>query len=117
MEPPIPGLEYMPDLPSWSFLVESSTTGKKLLFDLGIPPDWEKFAPVVTEHLHTSGWEISAEKHTSQILEENGVDLGSISAIVWRYVYLTSTPPSPQPTNKQTTFSRWKKTHNCGIHG
>ena len=84
MEPAVPGFEYMPDLPSWSFLVESSTTGKKALFDLGIPPDWENFAPAVSAHLKTQGWEIHADKNTSQILEENGVDLKGINAIVWR---------------------------------
>ena len=86
MQPPITGFEYMPELPSWSFLVESSTTGKKALFDLGIPPDWETFAPVVTAHLKTAGWDVRAEKHTSQILEENGVDLKGIGSIIWRYL-------------------------------
>jgi len=85
MEPPVPGFEYMPDLPSWSFLVESSTTGKKALFDLGIPPDWETFAPVVSDQLKARGWEIYAEKHTSQVLEENGVDLKGIGSIVWSH--------------------------------
>ena len=84
MEPPISGFEYMPDLPSWSFLIESGVTGKKALFDLGIPPDWENFAPAVTSSLKSRGWEIHAEKHTSQVLKENGVDLKEISAIVWR---------------------------------
>jgi hypothetical protein len=86
MTPPITNFEYMPDLPSWSFLIESSTTGKKALFDLGIPPDWENFAPVVSERLREYGWEIYAEKHTSQILEENGVDLKGIGSILWRCV-------------------------------
>jgi hypothetical protein len=86
MEPPVPGFEYMPDVPSWSFLVESSTTGKKALFDLGVPPDWETFSPIVSDQLKERGWEIYAEKHTSQILEENGVDLKEIGSIVWRYV-------------------------------
>ncbi|EXJ64284.1 hypothetical protein A1O7_00620 [Cladophialophora yegresii CBS 114405] len=85
MEPPVPGFQYMPDLPSWSFLVESSTTGKKALFDLGVPPDWETFAPSVSDQLKTRGWEIHAEKHTSQILEENGVDLKTIGSIIWSH--------------------------------
>jgi hypothetical protein len=97
MEPPVPGFTYMPDLPSWSFLVESSTTGKRALFDLGVPPDWETFAPSVSDRLKTSGWEIRAEKNTSQILEENGVDLKTIGSIVWRCVCIlpSSIPPPP----------------------
>ncbi|CAM1508814.1 Fc.00g025530.m01.CDS01 [Cosmosporella sp. VM-42] len=39
MEPIIPGFPHMPTLLSWSFLVEHGPTGKKALFDLGIPPD------------------------------------------------------------------------------
>jgi hypothetical protein len=85
MEPPVPGFEYMPLAPSWSFLIESDT-GKKALFDLGIPPTWKDFAPVVADLLNSRGWEITSEKHTSQILEENGVDLKGIGSIVWRYV-------------------------------
>lgn len=88
MEPPVPGFEWMPELPSWSFLIESSTSGKKALFDLGIPPDWENFAPSVANRLKTNGWEVHAEKNTSQILEEQGVDLNGIGSIVWRYVAL-----------------------------
>ncbi|EXJ57680.1 uncharacterized protein A1O5_12470 [Cladophialophora psammophila CBS 110553] len=80
MEPPMPGFDTMPEIPSWSFLVESSTTGKKALFDLGVPPDWENFAPAVSEALRTRGWQIYAEKHTSQVLEENGVDLKGIGS-------------------------------------
>ncbi|KIX95832.1 uncharacterized protein Z520_08540 [Fonsecaea multimorphosa CBS 102226] len=86
MEPPLEEFETMPDLPSWSFLVESSTTGKKALFDLGVPPDWENhFAPAVVEALKPRGWDIYAEKHTSQVLEENGVDLKGIGSIVWSH--------------------------------
>ncbi|OAP59117.1 hypothetical protein AYL99_06415 [Fonsecaea erecta] len=85
MAPPLEGFEHMPEIPSWSFLVETTTTGKKALFDLGVPPDWENFAPAVYEALKPRGWEIYAEKHTSQVLEENGVDLKGIGSIVWSH--------------------------------
>lgn len=73
----------MPELPTWSFLVESDT-GKKALFDLGVPPDWETFAPAVTKRLKTNGWEVHADKHVVDILKDHQVDASSINSIVWR---------------------------------
>lgn len=86
MKPPMAGMEVMPEIPTWSFLVESATTGRKALFDLGVPPNWrEHFAPVVADKLVASGWEIGAEKHVVDILRENGVQAEAIDAVVWRY--------------------------------
>lgn len=83
MTPPLQGMEFMPDIPTWSFLVESET-GKKALFDLGVPPNWRDFSPVVTGRLVESGWEISGEKHVEEILRDHHVDPASINSIVWR---------------------------------
>lgn len=83
MTPPIPGFDILPELPTWSFLVESDT-GKKALFDLGVPPNWEDFAPAVMKRLTTNGWEVKADKHVVDILKENQVDPASINSIVWR---------------------------------
>lgn len=79
----MPGMDVVPEIPTWSFLVESDT-GRKALFDLGVPPNWRDFAPVVTDRLFTSGWEISAKKHVAEILQDEGVDLSSINSVVWR---------------------------------
>jgi hypothetical protein len=83
MTPPMEGFDYMPKIPSWSFLVESES-GKKAPFDLGIPKDWENMAPVFVKLLRDRGWEIEVEKDVSEILEENGYQLKSINAIIWR---------------------------------
>ncbi|RVX70689.1 hypothetical protein B0A52_05339 [Exophiala mesophila] len=84
MTPPIPGFDILPELPTWSFLVESDM-GKKALFDLGVPPDWETFAPAVLNRLTTNGWEVKADKHVVDILKENQVDPASINSIVWSH--------------------------------
>lgn len=84
MTPPIPGLDVMPELNTWSFLVESNT-GKKALFDLGVPPNWKDFSPVVTASLKARGWEVSAQKHVEEILRDHHVDPASINSIIWRY--------------------------------
>lgn len=85
MTPPMPGMEFMPEIPTWSFLVES-TTGKKALFDLGVPPNWRDFSPVVVDGLVKRGWEISGDKHVADIIKEEGLDPSQINSIVWRYV-------------------------------
>lgn len=82
--PDIQGFEYMPTLPTWSFLIKSST-GKKVLFDLGIPKDFsDGMSPAIRTHLARFGWHIEAPKNVSEILEENGVQTATIDSIIWR---------------------------------
>jgi hypothetical protein len=84
MTPAMPGMEVLPEAPTWSFLVESDT-GRKALFDLGVPPNWREFSPVIATPLQTRGWgEPSGEKHVADILVEEGVDLSTINSIIWR---------------------------------
>jgi hypothetical protein len=83
MTPPMPGMEIMPEIPAWSFLVESET-GRKVLFDLGVPPNWREFSPVVAEPLQKRGWEITVDKNVVDILKDEGVDPTSIDSVVWR---------------------------------
>lgn len=42
MKPPIDGLEYLPPLPSWSFLIEHPS-GKNVLYDLVVARNWRSF--------------------------------------------------------------------------
>jgi hypothetical protein len=84
MTPPMPGMDVMPEIPTWSFLVESEKTGKKALFDLGVPPNWRDFSPVVVDGLVERGWEISGDKHVADILREERMDPSAINCIVWR---------------------------------
>lgn len=85
MGPPMPGMYVMPEIPAWSFLVESPC-GRKALFDLGVPPNWQDFSPWVIQSLHLDGWgwQISSEKHVADILEDKGIETASITDIVWR---------------------------------
>lgn len=84
MEPIVPGFIHMPSLPSWSFLVEHELSGKKVLFDLGVPPNWKEMSPVTTEHTIAAGWRVKADKNTIEILEENGIRGNEINSIIWR---------------------------------
>lgn len=83
MKPDMPGMKEIPALPTWSFLVEHDS-GRKLLFDLGIPVDWQDAAPSVAKRLTTNGWGITVQKPTVDLLKEGGVNSSEIEAIVWR---------------------------------
>ena len=86
MGPDMPGFDVFPTIPTWSFLVESAT-GKKALFDLGVPPNYESaFTPLIQNKLKSSGWDVKAEAHVADILKEGGVDPGSINGVIWRLV-------------------------------
>lgn len=83
MTPALHGMPYMPDVPTWSFLVESPT-GKKALFDLGVPPNYLEYAPAITDTMKTRDWELHSEKHVADILKEHGIEPASINHIIWR---------------------------------
>lgn len=84
MKPDIPGFDILPELPTWSFLIEHES-GRKVLFDLGVPTDWEDMAPKVSDRLKKSGWEINVKKSTISILAEQNIKPESIEAIVWSH--------------------------------
>lgn len=90
MGPAVAGFSTMPEIPSWSFLVESATTGRKALFDLGVPKDWQAMAPEVVRHIRASGWDVEVQKDTADILQEHGYVLDEVGSLVWR-----SVPPFP----------------------
>jgi hypothetical protein len=85
MKPEMPSMHVLPELPAWSFLVES-TTGGRALFDLGIPPNYKDFSPWVLQFLDMPGWgwKVSSTKHVSDILKDEGIDPALITHIVWR---------------------------------
>lgn len=87
MKPPLKGLEYLPPLPSWSFLIEHPS-GKKLLYDLGVAKTWREFPPAAAGHIESLGWEVKVEKEVVDVLTEYGIDAGEIDAVIWRFVGL-----------------------------
>lgn len=80
--PEVAGFSHLGSVPSWSFLIEHEVSGKKILFDLGIPPDWQNMSPAISTF---PGWDISAQKNTIDILEANGISGSKINSIIWRY--------------------------------
>ena len=81
--PPYKGLDYL-DCPAFSFLIEHASSGRKVLFDLGVRKDWENLPAVIVKRIKDGGWKVTVEKGVAEILQEGGVAPKDIEAIVWR---------------------------------
>ncbi len=79
MEP----LEYMPSLPSWSFLIEHPS-GHKTIFDLGLPKNIKELAPLVSEDDRFEDWDIHSPREVIDILEGNDIAGTQINSVIWR---------------------------------
>ncbi|GMF81561.1 unnamed protein product [Aspergillus oryzae] len=88
MAPQVPGLDTFARNPAFSFLIEHSS-GRKLVFDLGIRKDWENYAPKIAEYIPTTGYKIEVTQHVADILEEHGVKAKDVEAVIWRCAYLS----------------------------
>ncbi|KAJ5333863.1 uncharacterized protein N7506_007646 [Penicillium brevicompactum] len=84
MQPPMEGLIHMPDMPSWSFLIEHSS-GQKLLYDLGVPKAWHLFSPCILQIIEGSSSELTVENDVVDILNTNGIEADQISGIIWSH--------------------------------
>ncbi|KAJ5756619.1 hypothetical protein N7533_006162 [Penicillium manginii] len=80
MAPPVPGMETHPSNPSFSFLLEHSS-GRKLVFDLGIRKDYQNYAPKIAEYIPTTNYKIEVTKNVIDILEEEGIQGEDIEAV------------------------------------
>jgi hypothetical protein len=69
--------------PSLSFLIQHSS-GRRLVWDLGIRKDWKNYAPSIANYIPTTGYEILCEKNVVEVLEENGVKAETVEAVIWR---------------------------------
>jgi hypothetical protein len=83
MKPALEQLEFMPTLPSWSFLIEHPS-GHKAIFDLGMPKDRRELAPQVADDDRFDDWDIRTPKEVIDVLEENQVSASQISSVIWR---------------------------------
>ncbi len=93
MGPPIPYVTTLgPEssrAPSLSFFIEHSS-GRRLVWDLGIRKDWQNYAPVIANYIPTRNYTIEVEKSVIEILEDQGIKGQSIEAVIWRHVFIKS---------------------------
>lgn len=87
MKPAMKGLDSMPTLTTWSFLVENSS-GRKALFDLGVPKEpLKSFSPKYADTIRrNSNWNVDVPKNVADILAENNVQPSEIDSVIWRFV-------------------------------
>ena len=85
LEPTIKGKDKLTCC-AFSFLIEHPS-GKRILFDLGVRKNWETLPEKLVQKFKAGNWTVKAEKHVSEILEENNVDVknGAISTVIWSH--------------------------------
>lgn len=83
LTPSVDHFDRLPGVGSWSFLVESST-GRKILFDLGGPADIALFPPQVADAVTQADAKVEATKTVADILLENGIELTQIDSVILR---------------------------------
>ena len=81
--PQIKGFDVL-DCPAYSFLIDHPTSGRKVLWDLGVRKDWNNFAPRIVKRIKDGGWDVKVEKGVADILEEGGVKPEEVNSIIWR---------------------------------
>ncbi|KAI5363207.1 putative metallo-beta-lactamase, ribonuclease Z/Hydroxyacylglutathione hydrolase [Septoria linicola] len=129
--PPIAGLDTL-NAPAYSFLItheDGTGAERKLVFDLGLPVDLEKdFPPAMYERLTAmkgSGGMMESTKYVSDILEEEGVELEGIEAVVWSHahgdhvgkpsLFHPSTTLIVGPGVKESCFPGWPEVESSPV--
>jgi len=104
--PVAPGYENL-TLPAFAFLVENTTTKKRVLFDLGPRKDLENAAPSMAAAVKAGVASMPVSKDIVEQLAENGVDLGTISSVIWSHSHADHTGDmSKFPSSVDLVFSK-----------
>ena len=72
--------------PAYAFLIENTSSKQRVMFDLGPRKDLENGATYVRDAVKAGYMRMPVSKDITEQLVEAGVELQSISAVVWRYV-------------------------------
>jgi len=83
LSPVIPGHEHL-NFPTFAFLIDNKTLGKKVLFDLGGRKDYWNYAPHTLGLLRASSAGMEVTKSVDEILVDAGIELNSIDSLIWR---------------------------------
>ncbi|KAJ9612308.1 hypothetical protein H2200_003905 [Cladophialophora chaetospira] len=86
VEPVQPGHEFL-NLSAVAFLIEHEPTGRKMMFDLGVRKDYWNYAAILQKRIGTVISSLRVDKNVSDILVENGVELDSISSVIWSHYH------------------------------
>lgn len=72
--------------PAYATLIQHSS-GRKVLFDLGVRKEWDSLAPVIVGLIKKSGIQIIVEHNVADIIEEHGVKPAEIEAVIWSHYH------------------------------
>ncbi|KFZ02731.1 hypothetical protein V501_09471, partial [Pseudogymnoascus sp. VKM F-4519 (FW-2642)] len=70
---------------AYCFLITHPPSNKTILFDLGARKDFDSNAPVLVQRLRAFGINPTIEKDVPEILEEGGLDLKDVNAVIWSH--------------------------------
>lgn len=80
IEPVQKGHELL-NLPVAAFLVEHHTSGKKVMFDLGVRKDYWHLPAGLQKRLSTLIPALRVDRDTTEILQDNGIQLDQICTV------------------------------------
>lgn len=84
VEPVQDGHEYL-NLPTFAFLIQNKSQGKSVMFDLGCRKDWWNSAPAAINLVIECIPGLRIEKGVDEILQEGGIDLDQLDAVIWSH--------------------------------
>ncbi|OBT89614.1 hypothetical protein VE02_01708 [Pseudogymnoascus sp. 03VT05] len=70
---------------AYCFLITHPPSSKTILFDLGARKDFDSNAPALVQRLRAFGINTTIEKDVPEILEEGGMDLKEVNAVIWSH--------------------------------
>ncbi|KAH0337688.1 hypothetical protein KCU81_g7958, partial [Aureobasidium melanogenum] len=75
--------------PAYVFLIRH-TSGRQVLFDLGLRHDWNNLPPQKVKAINKNGWRITAGKSLEQVLAADGIDVaeGAVDTVIWSHPHL-----------------------------
>lgn len=89
IEPMQPGHDFL-NLYVAVFLIEHAPSGTKVMFDLGVRKDFWELPAMLQKRLGHVIPALRVDKDTTEILQENGVDLGDICRLATLVIVYTS---------------------------
>ncbi|KAJ7695491.1 hypothetical protein B0H17DRAFT_1158938 [Mycena rosella] len=90
LTPVLPGHENL-TCTVFAFLVENTTTGQRVMFDLGPRKDLENSVPYVAEAVKAGQMVMPVSKDIVEQLAEAGIEAESISTVIWSHSHVDHT--------------------------
>lgn len=83
------------NLPDWAFHIKNNKTGEQLVFDLGTRKDFWNSVPAIADLCDNHVPGLKVEKDVTEILEEGGVKLSDLKALILSHWHFDHCMPLP----------------------